>query len=217
MESSIAENIDNFFRQFKKQTFRKGEIIIRADDDPSGIYYITEGVVKKYAISHKGEELIVNLFKPHAFFPMSWAMNKSPNTFFYEAMTDVTVWKAPGDEVIKFIKNNPDILYDLMQRVYRGTDGMLMRMVYLMSGSAYTRLITELLIVARRFGTMDEKTQSVEARITEKDLGAQAGMTRETVSREMKRLKDQGLLEFDHGKVTIFNLTKLEQQLSEEA
>jgi CRP-like cAMP-binding protein len=216
MDNAIAQEIDNFFKQFKKQTFRKGEIMIRADDDPSGIFYITEGIVKKYAISHKGEELIVNLFKPHAFFPMSWAMNRTPNTFFYEAMTDVIVWKAPSDEAVKFVKSNPDILYDLMQRVYRGTDGMLMRMVYLMSGSAYTRLITELLILAKRFGIQDEKTGILVFRISEKDLGSQAGMTRETVSREMKRLKEQGFLEFDHGTIKIADLKKLELQLSEE-
>jgi CRP-like cAMP-binding protein len=216
MENDIARAIDNFFKQFKKQTFRKGEIMIRADEDPSGIFYITEGIVKKYAISHKGEELIVNLFKPSAFFPMSWAMNKTPNTFFYEAMTDVTSWKAPGDEAVNFVKSNPDILYDLMQRVYRGTDGMLMRMVYLMSGSAYTRLITELLILAKRFGVTDKKTGNLVFRITEKDLGAEAGMTRETVSREIKKLREQGFLEFDHGTVKIADLKKLESQLSEE-
>ena len=79
MDENIAAKVDTFFKQFKKQIFRKGEIIIRADDDTAGIYYITEGIVKKYAISHKGEELIVNLFKPHAFFPMSWAINDIQN------------------------------------------------------------------------------------------------------------------------------------------
>lgn len=217
MEETISQKIEAFFKQYKKQTFRKGEIIIRADDDPAGIYLITEGIVKKYAISRRGEELIVNLFKQNAFFPMSWIMNKTHNTFFYEAMTDVTVWRAPGDDVVAFVKSEPDILYDLMQRVYRGTDGMLMRMVYLMSGSAYTRLITELLISARRFGVKDEKTGAVTITITEKDLGAQAGMTRETISREMKTLKAQGFLKFEKGKLTINDLNKLEEQLSQES
>jgi len=45
-----------------------------------------------------------------------------------------------------------------MSRVYTGTDGILMRMAYLMSGEAYSRVVTELLIAAKRFGRQDGET-----------------------------------------------------------
>lgn len=214
MDKDVSKKVEDFFTQFKKQTFRKGEILIRVDDDPAGIYYLTEGIVKKYAISNKGEELTVNIFKPFAFFPMSWAVNLSPNTFFYEAATAVTVWRAPREEVVKFVKENPDVLYDLLQRVYRGTDGMTQRLFYLMAGSAYTRLLIELIIHIKRFGTKDEKTGTISVTISEKDLAAQAGMTRETVSREMKKLKNRELLTFANGKLTVANIEVLEAELS---
>ena len=216
MDEVIIERLEAFFSQFKKQTFRKGEILVRADDNPTGIYYIKEGIIKKYAISHKGEELTVNIFKPHSFFPMSWAMNDAPNSFFYEADTNLEVWKAPKEEVLKFIKDEPGILYDLMKRVYRGTDGMSMRMIYLMAGSAYARLITEILIHARRFGAKDNKTGVITCPISEKDLAAQAGMTRETISREMKLLKHNGLVKFAGGVLTIPDIINLESELTQD-
>jgi CRP-like cAMP-binding protein len=216
MDEQISTKLEEFFTKFKKQTFHKGEIVIRADDDPAGIYYIKEGIIKKYAISHKGEELTVNMFKPHTFFPMSWAMNGTPNTFFYEAVTNVEVFRAPKEEVLAFVKSEPDILYDLMKRVYRGTDGMLMRMLYLMSGSAYTRLVTELLIHARRFGTKKDDG-TITCSISEKDLAAQAGMTRETVSREIKVLKGRGKVNFSNGTLTVLDINQLEAELSNDS
>ena len=207
--------LDTFFSQFKHQTYKKGEILIRADDNPAGILYLKEGIVKKYAISRKGEELVVNLFKPLSFFPMSWAINNTENKYFYEAMTPIEVWRAPKEEVVAFIKREPDVLYDLLSRLYRGTDGMLMRMVYLMSGSASNRLITEILILAKRFGKWDE-TGIITCSINETDLASQSGMTRETVSREMKALKDQDLIKLSSGKLIITNITKLEEKLSED-
>src|SRR6266545_4746184 len=98
MDTAVLNKIDAFFIQFKQQTYKKGEILIRADDDPSGIFYLKNGVVKEYAISKKGDELVINIFQPISFFPMSWVINETHNIYFFEAMTDVTLWRAPKDE-----------------------------------------------------------------------------------------------------------------------
>lgn len=212
MDDRIQDKIDTFFTQFKHQLYKKGEILIRADEDPSGVFYLRKGIVKEYSISKKGDEAVVNVFKSNAFFPMSWAINDTPNRYFYEAVNDLDVWRVPKEEVISFIKSNPDVLYNLMSRVYKGTDGILTRMTYLMSGNAYARLITELLIYAKRFG---EEQNTVEINLSESDLAAQSGMTRETVSREIKLLKDKGLIISSKNKFSIKDLQKLEMELSE--
>ncbi|MBI4080631.1 MAG: Crp/Fnr family transcriptional regulator [Candidatus Levybacteria bacterium] len=212
MDEILLSKIDKFFTQLKRQSYKKGEILIRADDNPPGVFYLKEGYVKEYAISKKGDELVINIFKPIAFFPMSWAINDTPNEYFFEAMTDLEVWRAPREETITFIKSNPDVLYNLMSRVYKGTDGILTRMTYLMSGNAYARLITELIIHAKRFG----KGQNMVALdISEKDLAAQSGMTRETVSREIKILKDKGLVDINKSRLVIKELQKLEGELAD--
>jgi len=210
MDRTVVEKVDGFFSQYKHQSYKKGEILIRADEEPSGVYYLNTGQVKEYAISKKGEELVINVFKQGAFFPMSWAINETPNAYFFEAMTNIDILRALRGKVIEFIKKNPDVLYDLMSRVYKGTDGMLTRMTYLMSGNAYTRLITELLIYVKRF---KKGQDAIELTISEKDLAAQTGMTRETVSREMKILKDKKIIIQDKTKFVIQNIRRLEEEL----
>lgn len=212
MDEEVRKKVERFFLAHKHQEYKKGELLIRADDDPRGIFYLRSGNVKQYAISRNGEELVINIFKPVAFFPMSWAINQTPNVYFYEAMTAVEVYRVTREEVIAFIKANPDVLYDLISRVYRGVDGLLTRMTYLMSGGAYARLLTELLIYARRFAKGEN---SVEITISEKDLAAQTGMTRETVSREIKQLKDKGIITLKRAKITITDVQRLEDDLAE--
>lgn len=210
MDKNIAEKLEDFFTQYKHQTYKKNQILIRADDSPSGIFYLKNGMVKEYLISNNGDEVVVNIFKPISFFPMSWAINSTPNNYFFEAMTDLEVWKAPKEEIVSFIKNNPDVLYDLISRLYKGMDGLLQRMTYLMSGLAQGRLILELLIYAKRFGN-DKIPVIVD--ISEKDLAAQSGLTRETVNREMKKLKDHGYVSVKQNTIVILNIQKLEEQL----
>jgi CRP-like cAMP-binding protein len=213
MDTKVAEKIDLFFKQFKHQVYKKAEILIRADDNPAGIFYLTKGNVREYAISKKGDELVLNVFKPISFFPMNWVINDTHNIYFFEAMTEVEVWRAPKEDTLMFIKNNPDVLFDLMSRVYKGVDGMLLRMSYLMTGSAYDRLITELLIQAKRFALNKKVASNLEIKVTEKDLATQAGLTRETVSREMKRLKEKGIVTLNKNVLVIKNLVKLEEEL----
>jgi len=213
MNEQVAQKLEKFFSQFKRQIYKKGEILIRADDDPPGIFYLTDGYVKEYAISKKGDEIVINVFKPISFFPMSWAINNTQNEYYYEATTPVAVWRAAKEKAIDFIKSNPDVLYDLISRVFSGTDGMTTRMTYLMVGNAYSRLIAELIIQAKRFG--QEKESAVTIRISEKDLAAQSGMTRETVSREIKILKDKKLIVHTSNSIVITNLNKLEEELAD--
>ena len=211
MDDSISQKLENFFKQYKYQVYKKGEVLIRVDDDPDGVFHLTSGTVKEYAISKKGEELVINVFKPISFFPMSWAINQTTNAYYYEALEDIEVWKAPREQVVEFIKENPDVLFNLMSRVYKGIDGILMRMIYLMSGEAYSRVITELLIAVKRFGKPNGG--AVELHLSEKDIAGQAGMARETVSREIKILKDKGLVTFNKNILTIENPDRLEDEL----
>lgn len=207
----VSETIKTFFRQFKEQSYKKGEVMIRAQESPPGIFYIEEGLIKVYAISQKGNEHVVNVFKSGAFFPMSWALNDTPNKYFYEAVMPVVVRKIPKEKVLSFIKEDPEILLDLLQRVYRGTDGLLQRIDSLMNGNAYFQLITEIHIYAKRFGV--RKGDAVEMKITEMELAQLAGLTRETVSREMKKLKDKNLVTFSKNMLEIPNSALLEEEL----
>jgi CRP-like cAMP-binding protein len=213
MDEQVNQKLKLFFTNFKNQKYKKGEILIRADDDPVGVFYLTHGFVRMYLISRKGDELVLNIFKPISFFPMSWVINKTENNYTYEAMTDVEVYRAPREDVIAFIKQNPDVLYDLLSRVYRGLDGILTKMAYLMAGSAYTRLITELLISAKRFGKNAQEGKVILT-ITEKELGTQTGLTRETISREMKVIKEKGLVTLNKNELTIQNIKLLEEELT---
>lgn len=211
MDDVIIKKLNDFFTRFDFKELNKGDVLIQAYENPRGIYYLEEGNIKMYFISKDGEEVILNIFKPFAFFPMSWAINSTPNIYYFEATTKVKVRVALKDEVLEFIKDNPDILFNLLSRVYKGTDGILERMTYLMSGDAYSRLIAELIIESKRFG--EKKDDQVKLKISETDLASETGMTRETVSRQLKKLKDENLITFKNKALIINDIKKLENKL----
>ncbi len=213
MDINVKQKLGNYFKQYKNQKFKKGEILVRADDDPTGVFYLVDGVVRRYSISPAGEELNLNIYRPVSFFPMDWAINQTSSSHYYEAMTTVEVFRAPREETVSFLKENNDVMLDLISRVYHGLDGYMMRMEYLMAGNAQVRLLTEILIYAKRFGKLKGGQIIVDLKLTEKDLASQSGIARETVSRELQKLKAKNLISFKKSQLTVLDIKKLEQEL----
>lgn len=212
MALTVAQKIEQHFSQYPKRSYPKGQILVFADESPAHIFYIVKGSVRKYDVSYRGDEVIVNIFKPPAFFPMSWAINHSPNQYFYKTESETELHIIPGDNALQFIKDNPDVMLDLLSRIYKGLDGLLGRVVHLMSGSAKSRLLYELIIECRRFGKV-AKDGSYKLEANEVDLAARSGLSRETVSREMQKLKTDGLVSMSPHGILVANLEALEKKL----
>jgi CRP-like cAMP-binding protein len=211
MPPEIAEKVAAFFAQYPERQFARRHVLIEAGEDPKGAYYLTKGTVRQYDITAKGDEVVVNVFKPFAFFPMSHTVNKMPNDYFYEAAEDMAARFAPAQAVLTFLQDNPDVMFDLLRRVYSGVEGLLRRQAQLMNGTAMSRLSYELLIACRRFGrALPDGTWFVNIR--EADFASRSGLTRETVSRCLHKLKAEGCLDVVRGGVVVKDVATLERE-----
>jgi len=212
MNEDVQKKIETFFANYPKRTYPKDQIVVFAGEDPEKVFHILSGKISQYDISYRGDEIVINIFKEPAFFPMSWAINRTPNPYFFKADEETIVRVAPPEDVVKFIKDNPDVMFNLLSRLYKGVDGVLARTVHLMSGSARSRVIYELIIECRRFGEKAHENM-YRLKINESDLAAHSGLARETVSREVKHLKERELIEIVGGGIFVKDLSALESQL----
>ena len=209
---SVAAKTKHFFEAFPAQLARKGQVLIEAHEAPNYVYYLVKGEVREYSISSRGDEVVVNQFRAGSFFLMSWAINREPNPYFFEASSPLTYRAAPPDAVVAFIKENPDVMYDLLSRVYRGTDGLLGRMVRLMSGTAEQRLLYELNLQKQRHCDV-QTNNNVFVPINESKLATLTGLSRETVNREMRKLITANIVEASRQGIRINDVAELEQRL----
>jgi CRP-like cAMP-binding protein len=170
--------------------------------------------VRQYDITSRGEEVVVNVFKPPAFFPMVWAINKIPNQYFFETSEPTEIKMAPANDVITFLKSNHDVTYDLLSRLYSGTESMQRRMAHLMGGSGRSRVLFELIVECKRFGKL-QKNGSYVLEIHENELARRSGLSRETVNRELSKLKVVKLIGVTHKEISIKNLKQLKAELGD--
>ncbi len=214
MSPSVLKRVEAFFSDYPKRSYPKNHIIVFANEEPEHVYFLVRGSVRMYDISYRGDEVIVNMFKPPSFFPVSWAINRNHNQFFYSTDEESEVYVAPVDETVAFLKSDPDVMFDLLGRVYRGIDGVLGRMVQLMSGSAKSRVLYELIIECRR-SQLSPENGKYTLNINEGGLAARTGLTRETVSREIHKLKEKKLMGIGPKGIIIKDIGAMERMLGE--
>lgn len=214
--TAVAAKVHDFFSKYPARSYPKGQVLVFAGENPEHIFYLSKGRVRKYDVSYRGEKVIVNIFKTGAFFPMSWALDKTPNAYYYETEAETQLHVVPPEDAKQFLVQNPDVMLDLLTRVYRGTEGLLGRMVHLMSGTARSRVLYDLIVECRRFGA-DKGEGAYELRTNEVEIAARSGLSRETVSREMRKLKERDWVQVGNGVITINDVAKLEHAIGEHA
>lgn len=214
MSEETKRVVEKFFSKHPARHVRKGEVLLRSHSVADGVFYLQSGMVNLVSTSPKGEEIVLNVFKPGSFFPVQaiLSLEEWQSDFSFQVAEDAELAKAPLAEAREFLHSHPEVAYDLLARIYRGIDGLFHRVSQLMAGSARERIVQELVIRAQRFGV--QKEGAVTFPLSEKELAALAGVTRETVSRVLSDLKREELAQYAQQKITLFDLKKLEREVS---
>lgn len=191
----VKHVLEAFFSQFPTKHFKKGDSIIRPLDPIESIYFLRRGLVRQYLITQEGDDISLHLFKPGSFFPIMLLLSNVKNKYYFEAITAVETARAPADKVLTFIKNEPEILFDLTTRFATGLMGMLVKTEHWLFTDAYKKVLALLLYLSERFGNENKDGIAISLSLTHSDIGSWIGLRRETVSRQMEKLQKKGLID----------------------
>ena len=211
---NTKKEFETFYNQFAIRKYKKGEMLIRADDDPQGIFCLTKGYALQYTISKAGFELTLHILKPISYFPMVWAINGTPNIYFFEALTAVEVGRAPRDQVVNFIKDKPTVIFELMSELLEDYAETLTRVEHLVFSDAHRRVISVLLYIAKHFGKDHKRGIIVHHRFTQQDIATLVGIARETANNEMVKLEKKGFITYINHSILFENIHELNTELT---
>ena len=206
------DEIEDFFSNYPLRKYKKGQILVLPGETAEYAYLLVEGRLRLYDTSYRGDEIIIDMFNSPAFFPLPLIMNQSPSFLYHEADTDIVVRQAPVQSTQEFLNTHPAIVLDLLTHLYKKFDEALRRMVRLMASSAKVRLVYEIIVACNQIGEA-QPDGSYLLKISQSKLGARIGLARETVTREIKSLKDKELLEISHTHIIVPDMEKLQAYL----
>ncbi len=203
-----------FFYSHTRIQYKKGEVIIRPEDEPSGVFLIEWGFVRAYSITKYGEENLLLVRGSGSVFPLIWAFTGEHRFITYEAMEETSLWRVSKADYADFLDKNPEsmpLILDMAIEAYRLHSE---RVITLSYRTARERIVSFLLVTANRFG-VDRKDGStiIMAPFRQSDIASSVNATRETTSREINLMKKKGILKIEDSKIVITNKESFQKLL----
>lgn len=204
-----------FIKTFPTTRFEKGATILLKHEIPEVVFGIKSGFVKGYDIDAAGAEQLVWLGAKGDFFPVVWAFSLSKNVqYFFSAFSDVVLYKINRQTFLDFLQSNNSALFEVTQRLAARLADASRHLNAAEKTKAEDKIIHTLYFLSLRFGHIngDANEREVTLPITHQDIGNLLGLTRETVTTGLKRLKDAGQIDYDKNRFIIYQ-DKLEALL----
>lgn len=112
----------NLFHQGTRLTYKKGEFVIRPGESPSGIFYISHGLVKAYDITKYGEENLLIIRKKGEILGLTWAITGEDRNIIYATLAPTELFQISRAQFRSFLRDNPTAalpLVDMLVSMYR--------------------------------------------------------------------------------------------------
>ena len=187
----------------KLKQYQKGNILIKPSDSSMEVFLIEKGFVE--VRSEKHADKLYAIYKPGELFPLLWALQGVQKRFIYKAYTDCAVRIVPKDIFTRIISTDLGIAQEVIQHLAIYCDMFLERIDNLEVAKAYDRVVSRLLFFAKRFGRKKKNDIILAIPMTHDAIADSLSIRRETTSRIMKRLKDEGLIQYAHHQITLKN------------
>jgi CRP-like cAMP-binding protein len=193
--SQSAKLVDLFNISGLKQTFKKGDYIIRPGETPSGVYYIEHGLVKAYDITRYNEENLLIIRRDHEIFPLIWAITGQERHVIYQALAATVTWRIERNLLLELISKEPETmapLLDMTIEMYRLHSERILNLEY---RTVRERIISFLLTMSQRFNVKQTSDGlMIEVPLRHQDIASSINASRETTSRELSSLERKGLI-----------------------
>lgn len=181
----------------RRRKLLAGQTIMSDQDKAEFFANVVSGTVKLTKTMPDGRQQIVGLLFSPDFLGRAYSRN---NPYFAEAATDVEICCFPHDAFEKLIGEFPDLQARLFERTLDELDAAREWMLLLGRKTAEEKVSSFLMLLARRSlliscaDVASPQPTSFELPLTRADMADYLGLTIETVSRQLTKLKTRGLI-----------------------
>lgn len=199
-----------------KTIVKDGNVLFQGEI-PRYVMMVRSGVIRAYTITSNGEERTVSLHGDGDILPLSWALGITTNSlFYYEAVTDCRIFQLPKPVFSDFITSKPERMAAMLQKTALIYTSLLLRITGLEQSRAVEKIgFTLYYLILTRGKEVTPGVFRIDVRLSHALFGSLVGLTRESTAKNMKLLRDKGIINYASFTYTV-NKANLEAFLGED-
>lgn len=212
--------LSELFAQGKQTKLPKGQSV-PVHDDRMHLNIVTEGYIKRYAITNDGAQTIQSVYGPGSIFPLTPAIKalldhdiyKGPEVFYYESMTPTVVRSLTKETLLQAVGKENLIYKELLDVAASRLSSNIQRLENMALKAANRRVAHQLAYYADKFGKIyQDGSVELQIPLTHQNLAAILNLARETVTHCLTSLEKRGLIQTNK-LIKVPDLDKLKQAI----
>ena len=185
----------------RKRSVGRGAVLFRQGDEGTALYIILRGRIRIGIRTKLGDEITLAILNDGEFLGEMALLDGMPRSADATALDETQLYVLSRNDFLSFLSKNAravqTVLHALSMRL-RNTDDLLAEICFSSLSSRLARRLAELAAPAK---PAESGVQSV--RLTQRELASMLGATRESVNKELKVLRDGGILSTSRNLITI--------------
>ena len=191
--------------------FSAGNIIVARDVQDQSVYFIMYGRVHILNYSCAGRIVTYSSVVEGGMFGEMAAIDGLPRSAWVCAVNDCMVIKISKEIFVSFLQKNPKFSMAVMRKLSKNLRELDERLVNILSMRAEQRVCVEIISMAKST-SVNSRFYCVFEMPTQSNFANLVGLSRETVSRILSRLRSDGLIKISGNGLDILDRKGLENR-----
>lgn len=207
-------NFEDFFKDFPAITYERGEKVARPSELSTNAVYIKKGFVKIYSVSLDGREIIINIINSELYNNcLIFGIADFMKNYSIQALNSVQAYHAPKDKFSEFIEANDGAAEALIHPLSLCLRNLCTQMEWLKNGDSYYKIACALNYFGEQTTTSAHNTIIIGFKITHQMIANITGITRETVTVQLNKLREKSFIDYDDNVITIKDVKGLREEI----
>lgn len=204
------EAIRAMARTLRARRFRRGEVLFHEGDPGDALFVVASGAVKVAVPSEDGEEAILATLRRGDFLGELALLDGAPRSASAVALEATETLALPRDQFLALVATEPAIRDALLASLAGELRRLTTHVAELHFLDLTGRLAARLTRLAEEHGQpLPGGGVRLDAPLTQSDLAAMIGATRQSVNKLLGEFEADGLLQMERDSIVVPNLDRL--------
>lgn len=192
-----------------------GTLIYSPEEHGEVLFLLKEGRVRLYRLSPDGKALTTAMIEPGAVFGEMALLGQGMQDSFAEALADCALYVLSRRDVQEVLLADPRVSRRLLELVSRRLSATERKLEEFAFRNVPQRLASLLLQLAHVPPGRSAGPVTLPARYTHQQLAEMIGTYRETVTKVLNDLRQQGLVRMEHGHIQLVDTAALQAMIAD--
>jgi CRP/FNR family transcriptional regulator, cyclic AMP receptor protein len=203
------EDREELVKLASTRRYRRGDVLFHQGDDAGSVLVLMSGHVKTVQVTGEGREIILGFPGPGELLGELSAVDGLPRSATVRALEDVDALALPGSAFRALIEHRPRIAVVLLRAVIARLREADRQRVDHAVHDVVVRVARRLVQLTDRFGDADADVVDTGLALTQDELAAWAGASREAVAKAIALLRTLGWVRTERRRIVVLDLPAL--------